>query len=70
MEDDDALYEEYDAQLKETEKSLNKAQQKLDETMRSWNTENELKTQRDTEDQKAQIKQDFDNRKAERETAL
>lgn len=70
MEDDDALYEEYDAQLKETEKSLNKAQQKLDETMRSWNTENELKTQRDTEDQKAQIKQEFDNRKAERETAL
>lgn len=50
MDDDDELYEEYDAQLKETEKSLNKAQQKLDETMRSWETENELKEARDAED--------------------
>jgi uncharacterized phage-like protein YoqJ len=43
LDDDDELYEEYDAQLKETEKSLNKAQEKLNETLRNWNTENDLK---------------------------
>jgi phage-related tail protein len=43
LEDDDEMYEEYDAQLRETEKNLNKASAKLAETMRQWEAENELK---------------------------
>lgn len=70
LEDDDEMYEEYDAQLRETEKNLNKASAKLAETMRQWEAENELKQARDTADQKAQIKLEFDNRKAQRETDM
>jgi phage-related tail protein len=70
LEDDDELYEEYDKQLRDTEKFLVKAQNKLDETSNQWGAEKTKHEAREAADLKKQIQEQFDQNKETREAAM